>query len=152
MKTPSKNKPLPELLKTFGEINHAFDHVSREVRQVRKSRENDPFSAVLLPPGSLIFRGTESRCGGEGGRRVNAGDFTSRPAALIPGGDVPVYGLGVEWRGEKKYRNISPALLQATSKGTCPFSHPEAAEAVKGRIKGSAVTAEQFLDGFLLLR
>lgn len=101
-KTPSTSKALPELPKTFGEINHAFDHVSCEVRHVWKRCENDPFSAALLLSGSLSFGGTEGRRGGGGGRRVNAGDFTSGPAALTPGVDVPVHGLRVERREEKK--------------------------------------------------
>lgn len=102
IKTPSMSKPLPELLKTFGEINDAFDHVSHEVCHVWKSCENDPLSAALLLPGSLSSGGTERRRGGGGGRRVKAGDLTSRLAAPTPGVDVPVYGLRIERREEKK--------------------------------------------------
>lgn len=83
------------------------------------------------------------------------GDNTSKPAALTSSGDVPVYGLSVQRQGKKKKKVIS--LLYATMescKGAIwqAFSHPEVAEAVKGQVEGSAVTAQQFLDGFLLLR
>lgn len=120
-----------------------------------KRCENDRFNAALLLSGSLSFGGTEGRRGGGGGRRVNAGGVTSGPAALTPGVDVPVYGLRVERREEKKKYYRVYLMRQAVQAKECcswAFSHPEAAEAVEGQVKGSAVTAEQFLDGFLLLR